>query len=64
MKMNLDMHLFNQLKMYNDGHELNQYGCADEFAEVCLEIMLENNWEMPNNPLEALTLYGNLLLHM
>ena len=42
---------------------LREYGCTDEFAELCLEIMdIIRKWDNPQNIDDALDLYGNLFL--
>lgn len=37
-----------------------ELGCSDEFAEVALTIMLENDFNLPNNYIDILSLYENL----
>ena len=41
---------------------LREYGCTDEFAELCLKIMDIRKWDIPQNIDDALDLYGNLFL--
>ena len=41
---------------------LREYGCTDEFAELCLEIMDIRKWDIPQIIEDALNLYGNLFL--
>ncbi len=34
--------------------------CSDDFAEACLTIMQENDWNMPESATEAINLYEKL----
>ena len=44
------------------GASLREYGCTDEFAELCLEIMDIKNRDIPQSVDDALDLYCNLFL--
>lgn len=42
------------------GKPLREYGCSDEFAEICLELMLECSFTMPSSVFEAAELFVKL----
>ena len=44
------------------GASQRKYGCTNEFAELCLEIMDIKNWDIPQSVDDALYLYCNLFL--
>lgn len=43
------------------GVPLREYGCSDDFAELCLDIMFLRHFHFPSTPEDALDLYGNML---
>ena len=40
---------------------LPELGCSDEFAEICLKIMIDNDYLLLNNYVECVALFENII---